>query len=589
MVPAARGFRFRSGRTRCLDLPMSSISAMFGRTRAAGSMALLVLSGFFLRESRLPGQVTDSPNNPPAFLGVPRLSVAAELPEPIPSAELQKNPNAKDAGEKLDFLPFPQEKDFGFTDVFPLNLAMALRLAQTNNLDIAQAREVVNQASAQLARARALILPNANLGSTYVDHEGNIQRTEGNVIKANRDSLFVGGGPSLFFGFSEAWFAPLVARQISAASQAGLERVNNDTLLAVAEAYFNVLRGRRRLARVEATLDFLAADRPSAARGGSKGLLQVVEAMEKVGAAGALKAEVHRLRVEVLRRQEERAWAVQEFRVAIAELARLLRLDPQLPLWPIEDFRVPLEVPGPWYFQPVEDLVQLALMNRPELAESQALVQAAVERVRAARFRPLLPNLILNYNWGDFGGGPDPNPPILQGGKLVSQGGFGPSGRILHMNTRSDFDVTLVWRLQNCGLGNRAEIREQEALARQFSFRQVQVQDRVVTQVVQAQEMIKGWNERVQFTRSALLDAKGNPKGPVFEAIRLNFERIRGELEKSRPLEALDSIRGLNDLLEAYYQAVTDYERARFRLLIALGLSPEEIVSRVLSRERVGE
>jgi hypothetical protein len=33
--------------------------------------------------------------------------------------------------------------------------------------------------------------------------------------------------------------------------------------------------------------------------------------------------------------------------------------------------------------------------------------------------------------------------------------------------------------------------------------------------------------------------------------------------------------------LEAYGQALTDYERSRFRLMIALGLAPEEILSAV--------
>ena len=46
----------------------------------------------------------------------------------------------------------------------------------------------------------------------------------------------------------------------------------------------------------------------------------------------------------------------------------------------------------------------------------------------------------------------------------------------------------------------------------------------------------------------------------------------------ARPLEVLDSIRGLNDTLEAYGQAVTDYERSRFRLLLTLGLPPEAIL-----------
>jgi outer membrane protein TolC len=484
----------------------------------------------------------------PAQFGTPRV---------LPSAE--ETPN-------LSSSPFDE------ASLVPIDLVTALRLARTNNLDISQAREVVGQARLQLQQAYAQILPNLNLGSTYTHHEGKVQKTEGNIIQANKDSLFVGLGPSMTLSFADAVFAPLVARQNSVATQAGMRRVHNDTLLAVAEAYFAVLRARRKLARVDVTLDYLTSDNPSPIRAGSKGLLPIVGAMQKAGVAEALKAEVYRVQVEVLRRQEERTAALQELRVATAELARLLRLDPAVPLWPLEDFRVPMELSGPWYDQPVEEQVRLALSNRPELAENQALVQAAVERVRAARFRPIMPNLVVNYSWGDFGGGPDLNPTNI--------GGFGSSGRILHVGTRSDFDVSLVWKLQNFGFGNRLEVRAQESQARQANMRQLQVQDQVVTQVVQVNELARGWNDRVATTRSALFDAAGKPNGPVFEAIRLNFNRIREE-PKTRPLEVLDSIRGLSDLLEAYGQALTDYERARFRLMIVLGLAPEEIISRI--------
>jgi outer membrane protein TolC len=459
--------------------------------------------------------------------------------------------------------------------VMPIDLGTALRLAGTNNLDIANAREVVALGRLQLERAQLLLIPNLTIGSTYLHHEGKIAKTEGNIIQANKDGLFVGGGPSMAVSFADAIFAPLVARQVADASKAGARRVHNDTLLAVSEAYFAVLRARRRLARVDVALEYLTSDKPSPLRGGSKGLLPVVDAMQKAGVAEALKAEVYRVQVEVLRRQEERTAALQEFRVAVAELARLLRLDPATPLWPIEDFRVPLEWNAPWAKEPLGEQVRIALMSRPELAENQFLVRAAVERVRTARYRPLLPHLIVGYAWGDFGGGPDPNP----------KGGFGPSGRLLHFGTRSDFDVTLAWRLQNFGLGNRAEIREQEALARQATLRQFLIQDQVVTQVVQTNELVRAWQERVNITRSALFDKADKPAGPVFEAIRQNFTRIREE-PKTRPLEVLDSIRGLSDSLEAYGQALTDYERSRFRLMIALGMAPEEILNAIAGRSQ---
>src|SRR5207253_865905 len=86
--------------------------------------------------------------------------------------------------------------------------------------------------------------------------------------------------------------------------------------------------------------------------------------------------------------------------------------------------------------------------------------------------------------------------------------------------------------------------------------------------------------ERVTYIRSALYDSSGKPAGPVFESTRLNFERVR-EVEKTRPLEVLDSLRRLADLLELHAQAATDYERARFRLMIVLGLPADEIITRV--------
>jgi outer membrane protein TolC len=462
----------------------------------------------------------------------------------------------------------------------PIDFPTALRLTLTSNLDIAQAREVVNQARARQQAADVTALPNFNLGSAYNQHEGNISKTEGNIIKANRDSLFVGGGPSLLFQTTDAIFLPLVARQLSAATQAGRQRITNDTLLLVADAYFNVLRARRRMARIGETLEFLTSERPAVARGQSKGMLPLVRAVVELGGKEALRSDLARVEVEVLRRREELAGAVQDWYVATAELARLLRLDPETPLEPVEDFRYPLPLPGEeWSYRPLDELVSIALMNRPELAENRALVQAALDRVRAAKYRPFLPNVALNYAWGDYGGGPDLNPslvlpPATKGGppRVVAQPGFGPSGQLHHVAPRTDLDVSLFWRLQNLGFGNLAEKREQEALHRQALLRQLQVQDRVITQVVQTLEQVQGWRERLSITRTALFDANGAPAGPVFRSLRLSFERIQGG--EGRPLEALDSIRSLSDTLEAYGQAVTDYERSRFQLLIALGMPP---------------
>jgi outer membrane protein TolC len=504
----------------------------------------------------------------PSSRRAPGKDAKNQLPPPQPLNQARPNTSPEDA--------VAEAAACGLANAMPLSLPVALRLAQTTNLDIAQAREVVNGAQAVYTRTQVAILPNFNIGSTYIGHEGMIQNTAGPVIKVNRDSLFVGGGPSLNFALADVYFFRLAAQQALQATQAGYQRVTNDTLLAVADAYFAVMRARRRLARVEETLDFLVSTRPARSRADSRGLLPVLLDFYRTGGAEALLSEVERARVEVFRRVEERAAAVQEYRFASAELSRLLRLDPEIPLWPVEDFRYPIPIPGEgWAHQPLDELARVALNNRPELAENRALVEAALERVRGAKWRPWLPNLILNYNWGDFGGGPDTNPPVRNAaGALVTQAGMGPSGRILHMNTRDDFDVTLVWRFTNMGLGNLADVRFAEADYRRQDFRRLQVQDIVVTQVVQAVVLVNGWRDRMNISMRSLFDDRGRANGPVFQSMRLNFERVRN-VPGTRVLEVLDSIRSLNDLLEAYGQDMTDYERSEFRLLIALGLPPD--------------
>ena len=459
----------------------------------------------------------------------------------------------------------------------PITLAAAIQLAEASNLDIAQAREAVNQAREVLLRAQVQLIPNFNLGSIYTHHEGTAAKTEGNIIFTNKDSLFVGGGPSLTFQTTDALFGPAAARQLAAAARAGAQRVSLDTLLTVVDAYLSVQLARRRLARVEDTLEALTSDEPAPSRAKLKGALPLIRDFVKAGGKEALESDLARLQVEVLRRREERVGIIQDYRVQSAELARLLRLDPQVALLPLEDLRYPMPLTGEaWYKRPTDELVGMALANRPELAENQALVQAALARVRAAKLRPFLPNVALNYSWGDFGGSPDPNPPIMQGGKLVAQPGFGPSGRILHFDPRTDFDVSLFWRLQNMGIGNRSEVRESESIHRQAMLRRQAAYDRVIAQVVQAQENASDWAERLKESLSALFDEAGAPNGPVYRAILLNFERIKGG--EGRPLEVVDSIRLMADSLEAYAQAVTGYERAQLRLVLVLGLPVESIV-----------
>ena len=103
--------------------------------------------------------------------------------------------------------------------------------------------------------------------------------------------------------------------------------------------------------------------------------------------------EIDRAKALLFDLQQQAAVARGNWRVASAPLTRVLRLNPMAVVVPIEPphLQVALFSPG----VRVADLVPIGLTNRPELASQRALVQAGVERVRQERFRPFIPNVLV--------------------------------------------------------------------------------------------------------------------------------------------------------------------------------------------------
>jgi hypothetical protein len=115
----------------------------------------------------------------------------------------------------------------------PINLPTALRLADSRPIDIAVATQRIRQAAAQLDRANVLWLPTVFVGPDYIRHDGQIQDVQGNVFGTSKTSFLFGVAPYMVFALSDAIFAPLAARQVVRAREAGLQAARNDSFLAV--------------------------------------------------------------------------------------------------------------------------------------------------------------------------------------------------------------------------------------------------------------------------------------------------------------------------------------------------------------------
>ncbi|MDY3554270.1 TolC family protein [Gemmata sp. JC717] len=424
-----------------------------------------------------------------------------------------------------------------------LDLGVALRLAGVNNPTINRAREAVNEALADQLAARALLLPSANVGANYRYHRGALQAATGFQRDVSFESLYLGAGAGvtgagtaaapgvrLFAHLGDAAYEPLAARQRVAAQRATARAVQNDTLLAVAVGYLE-------LVAAESRLDIL--------RQGETDLAEVARLTAVYANAGqGRKADADRAaaNLELLRRDLKRA--EEEVATASARLCRLLSLDPSVRL------RTPGAPPQPVRLVPEdtdpEGLIATALQARPEVAAGAAAVTEARVRTRQERVRPCVPTLSVGYSAGGFGGG-------------LTNSGFGA------VRGRAEFDAVAVWNVQGLGLGNRARVRAADAgMGAALAGYDLAV-NAVRREVGEALADARAAATQIRTAEAALAIAE--------EGFKLESDRIKQV--PGRPLELIDSFRQLLESRQELLRATVAFNAAQFRLWVAVGNAPE--------------
>ncbi len=423
----------------------------------------------------------------------------------------------------------------------PINLPTALALTNANPIDIQIADERLRTASAQHERAKALWLPNIALGVDYYRHDGQIQDIAGTVFTTSRSSLLLGGGPNAVFSVGEALYAPLAARQMVRAREADVQATRNDVTLQVAEAYFNVQQAR---GEVAGSVDSLRRAE------------DLVELTKKVAPDFAPSVEVNRAKTEAARRRQAVEAAYERWQVASADLTRILRLEPGTLVEPSEEPALKVELIDP--ASTLEDMIPIALTNRPELAADQAMIQAALARVRQEKVRPYVPNVIVR--------GVGSQTPGLAGGYF----GGGVNDYLGNFGARFSLDMQAVWELQNLGFGNRAARREREAESRQALLLLLRTQDRVTAEVVQAHARTRRAANRLKAAEDGVINAVETADKNLKSLVP--GKRVGEQLVLViRPQEAVAAVTALDQSYRDYYSAVADHNRAQFQLYRALG------------------
>ena len=309
-------------------------------------------------------------------------------------------------------------------EVLPVDLPTALRLTDANNPTIALARERVAEAYAAERIADVAWLPNLQGGADYNRLDGRDQQTAGQILTVDKQNLFVNGGAALEWNTADILFGPLVARRLVQAQSAAAQATGFQIQLAAAEAYLDLLQAYGALAVNADTLEHTST------------MLKYATAADRAGLTKTA-GDINRARAEYDIRREQRVQLEGDVGIVSARLAHLLLLRPTVVLKPADMRIVPITlVPVE---SNVDELVNIAMANRPEVQEGRAFSAAAFARVRQARLAPLLPRVDFSYLGGTFGGGVN-----------SQMGDFG---------SRGQGEVDVYWQLTNLGMGDAARTR----------------------------------------------------------------------------------------------------------------------------------
>jgi outer membrane protein TolC len=406
-----------------------------------------------------------------------------------------------------------------------IDLPTTLRLAGARNIDIQLAREKFAEARAAEKSAIERFFPWLAPGVTYRRHDNLIQNTEGVIEEVHKQSYSPGGTVAAQTDIGDAIFKSLEAHQLTKAARHGFDAQQQETILAAARGYFDLAAAHEAVAIAQETL-----------RTSTDYAAQIERAVD---AGIAFKGDALRVKVQQQRDEVALRRAEQNVHLASANLVQILHLEPTVELMPRDVSVVPLSLISAKEI--LGDFVSQALAARPETRQNAALVSAAQHAKNGATYGPLIPTLGGQAFFGGLGGG------------MNSETG--------HFGESEDYVALVGWRIGPGGLLDFGNMHAQQARLRSATLTADKVTDQIANEVITSQARVQSLAGQIATAKQSLSDAS--------EALRLAQERK--EFGVGLVLETILAQQELSQVRNDYLNIVTDYNKAQYALLRALG------------------
>ncbi|MCC6511388.1 MAG: TolC family protein [Pirellulaceae bacterium] len=481
---------------------------------------------------------TDAPatseSTPTADAAIPTAIVAvASSVQLVPNEPISANPISADSISASESATAQTA-----ASAMPINLPTALAMIGGQHPVVGFAQWRVQEAYAQLDRAKVMWLPSIQSGFNYRRRDGNYQAVDGTIVDIDLNSMNYGLGAGAVaagsptrpgvvaqFHLADAIFLPKAAEKTAWARGHAAAATLNQQLLNGAIAYIDLLEAYQ-----DQEIIAEAVKRTS----------ELVTLTKDYAEAGeGLQSDADRSATELTILQTRQLAVRERQLVASTRLARVLSIPMTSTMLPQDSVAVPIDL----FPQAADEatLIATGLATRPELKESQALVSAACEAYKREKFAPFVPSVLLGFSTTSFGGGLSNNMDDFAG--------------------RYDIDALMVWETRNLGFGERAARRERNSQVQQANFAQLRIMDQVAQEVAEANVQVSIRKQQVELAQTAIESAR--------DSYQRNFDRIRDG--QGLPIEVLQAIQALETAQRTYMRAVVDYNRAQLQLQWALG------------------
>ncbi len=500
---------------------------------------------------------------------------APSLPPPIWQPDVRPEANTVQSESlKLD----ADQIDPMYTELIPVDLSTVISVAAARNFDILQARQAVEISHGKYEAAVGSAFPVIVPTTLFSSVEGTVRATEGDLVGVGFDTFEANVALQWIVNPGKVYYDIVAAKKRLAAQELQEQAVKQNTIAQAAIQFYSLV---------------LAQTGIEAARQGvleANELLRINQLRQNAGTG--VPVDVLRATAQLAGRQQELVSSMNRFYNASVELSLTLRLAPMTTLVPNLSELPPVQLVRDDL--PIDEMLEIAVALRPDLASIRKLVEAAGADDERTWWSNFGPQLALSYQYGGISGSADNvvAPTGIPSNLIVnpssSNGSFNSNPLVngftresarqssLFFDGRSDnsFGFKDQQRTQagaswNLGVSAIGELRSSKAISGSAALEADRTLDRVRAQVVKASQASAATAKLIGFAHKQVDAAQ--------EALRLSEAQLQ-----AGTMTTLDVLQAQDAATQArlrYAQAVISYNQAQIGLLASMGLVDETSVA----------